>query len=63
VTTGLLTTYHTAAFATVCLLGALFQYRAHMQAGRDSGLAVFFGVQLAWLVFVLLQNGMLAAGW
>jgi|RhiMethySRZTD1v2_1073278.scaffolds.fasta_scaffold04161_5 hypothetical protein len=63
VTTGLLTTYHTAAFATICLLGALFQYRAHVQAGRDRGLAIFFGVQLAWLVFVLLQNGMLTAGW
>jgi hypothetical protein len=63
VTTGLLTTYHSAAFATICLLGALFQYRAHLQAGRDRGLAIFVGVQLAWLVFVLLQNGVLTAGW
>jgi len=63
VTAGLLTTYHQAAFATICLLGAVFQYRAHVQAGRDRGLAIFVGVQLAWLVFVLLQNGMLTAGW
>ena len=63
VSAGFLTTYHSAAFATICLLGALFQYRAHVQAGRDRGLAIFVGVQLAWLVFVLLQNGMLAAGW
>ena len=63
VSAGLLTTYQTAAFAAICLLGALFQYRAHLQAGRDRGLAIFFGVQLAWLVFVLLQNGMLAPGW
>src|SRR5262245_26802791 len=63
VTAGLLATYQTAAFAAICLLGAVFQYRAHMQAGRDRGLAIFFGVQLAWLVFVLLQNGILVPGW
>jgi hypothetical protein len=63
VTAGLLTTYQTAAFAAVCLLGALLQYRAHLQAGRESGLVIFVGVQLAWLVFVLLQNGMLTIGW
>jgi amino acid transporter len=63
VTAGLLTTYQSAAFAAICLLGALFQYRAHLQAGRDRGLAIFVGVQLAWLVFVLFQNGMLTAGW
>ncbi len=63
VTAGLLTTYQSAAFAAICLLGALVQYRAHLQAGRDRGLAIFVGVQLAWLVFVLFQNGMLTAGW
>jgi len=63
VTAGLLTTYQTAAFAAICLLGAILQYRAHLQAGRERGLAIFVGVQLAWLVFVLLQNGMLTAGW
>src|SRR5262245_20410035 len=63
VTAGLLTAYQTAAFAAICLLGAVSQYRAHLQAGRDRGLAIFFGVQLAWLVFVLLQNGILVPGW
>ena len=63
VTAGVLTTYQTPVFAAICLLGAVFQYRAHLQAGRDRGLAIFVGVQLAWLVFVLLQNGMLAPGW
>ena len=63
VAAGLLTTYQTAAFAAICLLGAFFQYRAHLQAGRDRGLALFVGVQLAWLVFVLFQNGMLTAKW
>jgi hypothetical protein len=63
VSAGLLITYQSAAFAAICLLGAVFQYRAHLQAGRDRGLAIFVGVQLAWLVFVLFQNGMLTAGW
>lgn len=62
-TGGLLITYSSAPFAAICLLGALVQYRAHARAGRERGLAVFVGVQLAWLVFVLLQNGVLAAGW
>ena len=63
VTAGLISTYQTPAFAAICLLGAVFQYRAHMQAGRDRGLTIFFGVQLAWLVFVLLQNGVLIPRW
>jgi len=63
VTAGLLATYHSAAFAAISLLGAVFQYRAHLKAGRERGLAIFVGVQLAWLVFVLLQNGLLAPGW
>jgi hypothetical protein len=62
VTAGLLTTYQSAAFAAICLLGAVFQYRAHLQGGRDRALAIFVGVQLAWLVFVLFQNGMLTVG-
>ncbi|HYS15566.1 MAG TPA: hypothetical protein VET45_01460 [Candidatus Binatia bacterium] len=63
VTAGVLATYSSAAFAAVCLLGTVFEYRAHLRAGRDRALAIFVGVQLAWLVFVLFQNGMLAAGW
>ena len=63
VTAGVLTTYQSAAFAAICLLGAVFQYRAYLQAGRDRALAIFVGVQLAWLVFVLFQNGILTPGW
>jgi len=63
VTAGVLTTYQSAAFAAICLLGAVFQYRAHLQAGRDRGLAIFVGVQLAWLAFVLFQNGILTPRW
>ena len=45
------------------LLGAICEYRASVRVGRERGLAIFVGVQLAWLVFVLFQNGMLVAGW
>ena len=62
-TYGLLATYNSPAFAVIGLLGAVCEYRAHVRAGRERGLAIFVGVQIAWLVFVLFQNGMLAAGW
>jgi hypothetical protein len=62
-TYGLLVEYYTPAFAVIALLGALFEYRARLRAGRDRALAIFVGVQLAWLVFVLLQNGLLTPGW
>jgi len=62
-TYGLLATYDAPAFAVIGLLGAVCEYRAHVRVGRQRGLAIFVGVQTAWLVFVLFQNGMLAAGW
>ena len=62
-TYGLLATYYSPAFAVIGLLGAVCEYRAHVRVGRQRGLAIFVGVQIAWLVFVLFQNGMLAAGW
>jgi hypothetical protein len=62
-TYGVLVEYYTPAFAIIALLGAIFEYRARVRAGRERGLAIFVGVQLAWLVFVLLQNGLLTPGW
>ncbi|OLD39591.1 MAG: hypothetical protein AUI57_02760 [Candidatus Rokubacteria bacterium 13_1_40CM_2_68_8] len=62
-TYGLLATYYSPAFAVIGLFGALCEYRARVRVGRERGLAIFVGVQLAWLVFVLFQNGMLVAGW
>jgi hypothetical protein len=62
-TYGLLVEYYTPAFAVIALLGAIFEYRTRARAGRERGLAIFVGVQLAWLVFVLLQNGLLIPGW
>ena len=62
-TYGVLATYPTALFGVVGLLGAVCHYRAHVRAGRERGLAVFVGVQLAWLGFVLFQNGVFGALW
>jgi hypothetical protein len=62
-TYGLLVEYYSPAFAVIALLGAIFEYRARGRAGPERGLVIFVGVQLAWLVFVLLQNGLLIAGW
>jgi hypothetical protein len=63
VTSGALAAYHGGPFAAIGLLGALWQYRTHVRWGRERALAVFVGVQLAWLVWVLRQNGMFAVGW
>src|SRR5258708_10090855 len=54
-TAGMLTTYQSAAFPGICLLGAVFLYRAHLQAGRHSMLAIFVGVQLAMPLICLVQ--------
>jgi hypothetical protein len=56
---GVLTTYRGEFFAVLALAGAVWHYRAAVHAGRERGLAVFVGVQLAWLVVVLVQNGLL----
>lgn len=63
VTSGLLSAYHGAPFAAIVVLGALWQYRIHVRRGRERALAVFVGVQLAWLIWVLSQNGMFLVGW
>jgi hypothetical protein len=34
-----------------------WHYRVRLARGRESGLAVFVGGQLAWLVILLVQNG------
>jgi hypothetical protein len=54
---GLLGTYHGAVFGLVAVAGGVWHYRAQVRAGYPRGLAVFVGVQLAWLAVVLLQNG------
>lgn len=54
---GLLATYQGAIFLPVVVIGGLCHYRAQLSAGHPTGLTLFVGVQLAWLAFVLLQNG------
>ena len=54
---GLLSTYPGAVFGLVALVGAVWHYRTQVRAGPPRGLAIFVGVQLAWLAVVLLQNG------
>lgn len=59
---GMLSTYDGTFFAVAAVAGAFWQYRRAMRDGRERGLVVFVGVQLAWLVVVLVQNGLLSGG-
>jgi len=43
----------------VVVIGGVWHYRTQRSSGYPSGLAVFVGVQLAWLALVLFQNGVL----
>lgn len=54
---GLLTAYSSQIFAVVALGGGLWHYRTAIRSGRERGLTVFLGIQVAWLVIVLAQNG------
>jgi hypothetical protein len=54
---GFLTSYHGQFFLLVALVGGIWHYRTALAAGRERGLTVFIGVQVAWLVVVLAQNG------
>jgi hypothetical protein len=56
---GLLTAYDGALFALIALGGGYWQYVTVTTRGRPHGLLVFVGLQLAWLVILLYQNGML----
>jgi hypothetical protein len=59
---GILARYPGQLFLLVALGGGIWHYRTAMTSGRERGLTVFLGVQLAWLVLVLLQNGVLLGG-
>lgn len=58
---GVLTAYPGPFFGLVALAGGVWHYRAAVRAGRDRGLTIFIGVQLAWLVIVLAQNGVFSS--
>jgi|SRR5215471_9216223 len=55
----LLTRYDGALFVLLALAGGYWQFVTAVTRGRQAGLLVFVGVQLAWLVILLYQNGML----
>ncbi len=57
---GALGTYNSTLFALLAVAAGIWQYRLRLRAGREPALAVFVGGQLAWLVVVALQNGLLA---
>jgi hypothetical protein len=54
---GVLDVYQPGLHALVAVGGGLVQYHTQVRAGRESGLVVFVGGQLLWLVVVLVQNG------
>jgi hypothetical protein len=57
---GALTTYDGTLFGLLALGLGFWQYRVRLRGGREPALAVFLGGQLAWLVIVGIQNGLLA---
>ena len=54
---GLLTAYDSYLFVVLAVIVGFWHYRTRLSRGREQGLAVFVGGQLAWLVILLLQNG------
>ena len=54
---GVLSTYESAVFPLVALAGAWLQYRSIVAGAPDRARAVFVAVQLAWLVVLLIRNG------
>lgn len=56
---GALAVYDGTLFGLLALGLGFWQYRTRVQAGRDPALAVFVGGQLAWLVIVGFQNGLM----
>lgn len=56
---GLLGTYDATLFGLFVVVVGAWHYRVEARAGREQGLLVFVGGQLAWLLVVLLQNGLL----
>jgi hypothetical protein len=54
---GILATYESALFPVIALAGGWLQYRTLVSGARDRARAIFVGVQLAWLVVLLVRNG------
>lgn len=56
---GLVAAYDSTLFSALALGLGVWEYRAQLRAGPESGRVIFFGGQLAWLVIVGVQNGLL----
>lgn len=55
---GVLPGYEPTLFAAIALAGGVVQYRLLVRGAADGARAVFVGAQLAWLVIVIIQNGL-----
>ena len=56
---GLVRAYDGALFAFLALGVGYWQYVTAVTRGRQRGIVIFAGGQLAWLLILLYQNGML----
>jgi hypothetical protein len=56
---GALAAYDSYLFVMLAVVVGYWHYRTRVVRGREPGLAVFVGGQLAWLVILLIQNGFL----
>jgi len=54
---GVLAAYDSYLFVILAVIVGFWHYRMRLERGRQQGLAVFVGGQLAWLVILLVQNG------
>jgi len=54
---GLLAAYDSYLFVILAVVVGFWHYRTRLERGRQQGLAVFVGGQLAWLVILLVRNG------
>ncbi len=55
---GVLVTYEQTIFTIVAFAGAWLHYRTLVTGARERARAIFVGVQLAWLVVLLVRNGL-----
>ena len=55
---GVLAAYDSYLFVVLAVVVGFWHYRVRLARGREQGLVVFVGGQLAWLVILLVQNGM-----
>ncbi len=56
---GVLSAYDSYLFVILAVVVGFWHYRMRIERGPQQGLAVFVGGQLAWLVILLIQNGLL----